>query len=224
MTFRHIETLAYLNFINESSVVYDIGAHVGETVNFFNENRIPKKIYAFEPCIKNFEDLKNNTSKFNNVEYFDIALLDRSYSCKTRFRDCRTEEQDAEQDITYVNINDFISQNNLEPPTFMKIDIEGMESLVLNSFTNIFKLARPIMYVEIHAKPRDLDIQDYKDCPHWVWPQDGGFDFNKLKKLNYEIFSEKYGLLNLDVDWNPSEGDHTGYILAPQKIVNWTTR
>lgn len=221
MIFRNIEKLAYLNFINDSSVVYDIGAHIGETISFFNNVTSPKKIYAFEPCFKNFEELKVKTSNFSNVEYFDVALLDRAYSCKTKFRDCRTEERDAEQQITYVDINDFINEKSLERPTFMKIDIEGMESLVLNSFTNIFRLARPIMYVEIHAKPRDLDVQDYKDCPHWVWPEDGGFDFNKLKDFNYEIFSEKHGLLNLDVDWNPSEGDHTGYILAPQKTVNW---
>lgn len=221
MNFRNIEKLAYLNFINDSSVVYDIGAHIGETIEFFNQSENPKKIYAFEPCFKNFEDLKLNTSKYSNVEYFNVALLDKSYSCRTKFRDCRTEEHDAEQDITYVDINHFISENNLEAPTFMKIDIEGMESLVLNSLVNIFRLEKPIVYVEIHAQARHMDNQNYEDCPHWVWSEDGGFDFNNLKDLNYEIFSEKHGLLKLDVDWNPSEGDHTGYILAPQKTVNW---
>jgi FkbM family methyltransferase len=214
---REIELNCYNAFINDSSIVYDIGAHIGETSLIFARNKA-KRIYAFEPSPFNFIKLKKNTEHLNNISIFDVAFFDKKYTCRTRFRDCSTESsQDREQEIKYVLIEDFISENKIAAPDFIKIDIEGMESILLNTFKDLFEKIRPIVYVEIHANPKDLTVQNYDDCPHWKWPEDGGFDFNTLRNLNYSIFREGVGLIPTSENWNPNPGDHTGYILFPNE-------
>tara|TARA_R110000765_G_scaffold271778_1_gene370539 strand:+ start:567 stop:1238 length:672 start_codon:yes stop_codon:yes gene_type:complete len=222
MQFRNIEIEAYMNFINSDSVVYDIGAHTGETCKIFDKYS-PKKIYAFEPNELNFNELKENTKNISNLEYFKLALSDDSFSCNTRFRDCRTDrdESNPEQYIEYATIDSVSEKHSLLEPSFIKIDIEGMESKVLTTFNTIFENSRPFIYVEIHAAARGSTHENYEKCPHWVWPEDGGFDFNSLKDLDYQIFSEKDGLLNIEKDWDPSENDHMGYILTPKEKISY---
>lgn len=55
-------------------IVFDIGAHKGETVNLFKKNFDIDKIYSFEPNPNVFKILKKNTEKFNDVKIFNIGL------------------------------------------------------------------------------------------------------------------------------------------------------
>jgi hypothetical protein len=85
-------------------------------------------------------------------------------------------------------------------PNFIKLDIEGMESLVLKTFKFLFESSRPTMYVEIHAAQRGNLIQNYEDNPHWKWVEEGGFDFNLLKKLRdlgYDVLIDT--VLSMDI-------------------------
>jgi len=212
----------YGHLVDKNSIVYDIGAHIGEmSVQFANNGA---KVYAFEPSENNFGILKNNCLGLN-IECFQLALHNREYECVTRFKDCRTDyidengiKLDTEQNIKYILIEDFINKNNLLPPTFMKIDVEGMESLVLHSFNKIFTEYRPIIYLEIHAQAKDLDNQNYKDNPHWVWVEDGGYDFNKLKEYNYSIIDNN-NIKDINEDFNPQPGTHRGIILCPNEKI-----
>lgn len=203
----------YKNFFPKQSIVYDIGAHIGEMSKHFIQNGA-ELVYAFEPSQKNFFDLVKNVQGLQ-VECYNIGFHNQKYSCMTKFKDCRTDQDlDKEQYIEYYVIEDFMLKNNLARPDFIKIDIEGMESIVLKTFDLIFNKIRPIIYVEIHAAKRGNAIQNYKNNPHWIWPEDGGFDFNDLKKFKYKIINNNIEL-PYNSDYNPLEGSHTGYILLP---------
>jgi FkbM family methyltransferase len=205
----------YKNFVPTNSVIYDIGAHIGAMSNFFIENGA-KHVYAFEPSAYNLPELKNNTNHHSNITVFDVALSNESNVYNTRFKDCRLDgELDREQNIKYVILENFIKENNLDLPNFIKLDIEGMESIVLTTFDFLFTGSRPIIYVEIHAAERGATYQNYRHNPHWRWPQDGGFDFNKLKKFNYKIILNNGTELDFNLDYNPKENSHTSYILLP---------
>ena len=90
-----------------------------------------------------------------------------------------------------------------------------MESIILKTFDFLFEKIRPIIYVEIHAAPKGNTIQNYSDNPHWKWPEEGGFDFNKLKEFNYKIILNNNIEINKNLDYNPQEGSHIGYTLIP---------
>lgn len=212
----NIEEYAYCNFVKKDDVVYDIGAHVGSVSVRFAKIGV-KKVYAFEPSVTNFIDLKKNTSSFTNIECYNLALNDHEYSCKTKFKDCRTDrERDSEQDISYVVLEDLIKKERIELPDFVKMDIEGMESIVLKTFDFLFKQKRPIVFVELHVAPKN-EPQRYKDNPHWATPEDGGFDFNTLKQHDYIIIDRSLIAYPELVDWNPTPILHKGVILIPKE-------
>ena len=47
-------------------IIFDIGAHHGESISFFLENFKIKKIYSFEPSPINYRILKQNCLLFKN--------------------------------------------------------------------------------------------------------------------------------------------------------------
>jgi len=218
----HNEFDLYEKYINTDSICYDIGAHVGEIS--FQIAQKGAEVYAFEPSPNNFPNLKSNCENFK-IKCFNVGLHEKSYSCTTQFKDCRTDYTDSSgkkidtvQQIEYILLEEFIKNNNIPLPDFIKLDIEGMESLVLKTFNFLFEHKRPVIYVEIHAAPNGNKIQDYPDNPHWVWPKNGGFDFNELKKFNYLIIDEGR-VLDIAEDYNPKEESHKPYILIPLEKI-----
>lgn len=209
----------YKKYIKPGSVAYDIGAHIG--VIAFQMKMVGAEVYAFEPSPNNFPYLKANCERVG-IKCFDIAVHEKTYQCFTEFKDCRTDyidstgkKIDSIQHIKYHLLEDFIKENNLPLPNFIKLDIEGMESVALKTFKFLFESRRPTIYVEIHAQSKALDNQNYENNPHWVWPEDGGFNFNELKKFNYNILIDGK-TLNKEEDWNPIPGSHSNMILLPE--------
>lgn len=208
----------YKKYISPGTVAYDIGAHIG--VIAIQMKMAGAEVYAFEPSPNNFPYLKINCSRAN-IKCFDVAVHEKAYECFTEFKDCRTDyidstgkKMDSVQHIKYCVLEDFIKDNNLPLPNFIKLDIEGMESIVLKTFKFLFESIRPTIYVEIHAQSKSLDNQNYINNPHWVWPEDGGFDFNSLKDFNYKIIINEE-ILSDDSDWNPKPNSHSNMILIP---------
>ena len=211
----NIEEYCYDKYIKSGDIVYDIGAHVGRTSVLFAQKGA-KKIYAFEPSVFNIQELKNNTLLYSNIEIFNVALHELSEDCVTRFRDCRVDsETDREQPIKYVVLKKFIEESNLELPNFIKMDIEGMESLVLKTFDFLFTGCRPIVFVEIHAAPEN-EPQNYIKNPHWKYIDQGGFDMNTLKSYDYLCIRKDLDLSE-NRDYNPRIGAHEGAILLQKE-------
>jgi FkbM family methyltransferase len=214
-----LEKYAFETFIKQGTVVYDIGAHIGE-LSILAAQLNAKIIYSFEPSDFNINELINNTSMYKNIFIHKVALNEKSYECDTRFKDCADNRLpislDTKQHIKYAILEEYIKINQLELPDFIKLDVEGMESIVLKTFEFLFKEKRPIIYTEIHAAQRGNLIQNYKDNPHWKWVEEGGFDFNILKKFNYTILNST-GKINHNIDWNPQENTHSGLLLIPNE-------
>jgi FkbM family methyltransferase len=208
----------YKKYIQAGTVAYDIGAHIG--VIAIQMKMAGAEVYAFEPSPNNFPHLNINCSRAG-IKCFDVAVHEKTYQCFTEFKDCRTDyidstgkKMDSVQHIKYYLLEDFIKENNLPLPDFIKLDIEGMESIVLKTFKFLFESCRPTIYVEIHAQSKTLDNQNYENNPHWVWPEDGGFDFNSLKSFDYKIIINDE-ILSDDSDWNPKPNSHSNMILIP---------
>jgi len=207
----------YASIDLRNKIIYDIGANIGK-MSFEFLRLGAKHIYAFEPSPNNFLELLNNSLSFP-ITCYEVALHEKNYECKTQFKDCRTDyideygkKQDTVQDIKYIVLENFIQQNNIPFPDFIKMDIEGMESVVLKTFDFLFFKKIP-MYIEIHAQPKDLDNQNYKDNPHWIYPQDGGFDFNKLKDYKYNIQKTNGEIIPFEDNWNPKPKTHEGWLI-----------
>lgn len=214
----------YKSYIAKDDVVYDIGAHIGELTRLFIAHGA--KTYAFEPSPNNYPILLSNLKDWDGIKtnVFNVAISDKTFNCRTQFKDCRTDyidasgkKQDTEQDIQYVNLQEFMENNSLPAPNFIKMDIEGMESVVMNSLVFLLSLPNPpIFYIELHAQPRNMDEQNYENNPHWKWTEQGGFDFDTFKKYGYVMIDPVSGQEVLGT-YNPQEGTHKGYIFKSIK-------
>ena len=123
-------------------VVLDVGANIGMFSLFIKD--WAKKIYAIEPSKRIFECLKENTKKWNNIEIFNVGFSNRKGKAMLYGKGDETPqtmilEGENKELIDTTTIEDFINENKIDHIDVMKIDIEGMEYVVLadNSFRNI---------------------------------------------------------------------------------------
>ena len=75
-SFNRKKILFFFKQKNEKkiSVFIDVGAHYGETVKIFKKNFQIEKIFVFEPGRENFDKLKKNIKKIDNLKTYNIAL------------------------------------------------------------------------------------------------------------------------------------------------------
>lgn len=141
------------NFINPTTVVYDIGANIGvHTVGFAKS---AKHVYAFEPNNNNFKLLDINTTHDHNVTLFDCAISNSVGTAKIEqyelgsignFGECKLS--DIGQDCPMTTIDQLVADNEIEPPHVVKIDVESHELEVLQGMEKTIKENLPVIFYE----------------------------------------------------------------------------
>ncbi len=193
---------------NRLITVVDIGAHRGETIDFFLENFKIKKILAFEPNLSLFKYLNNKKKKFDKkviLLNFGVGLkkstkilnimadsssstinaINRKsdyYKRKMKFLSIfffSKKLLTKKQKISVNNLSYFIKKNNFKNIDILKIDAEGYEYNILKGINNLdFKKIR-FIYFEHHY---DLMIKK-------------GYKFSQINEfLNKKNFFKKYKL------------------------------
>lgn len=173
-------------FIKPNDVVLDIGAYVGLISLHFGVLR--SKVHAFEGSPRNYFRLRKIIDSFSaklDITIHEVALSNHFEKGKFRFNDCIDREHPA-QEIEYVEYDEYSKQNKLPDPKFVKMDIEGMETIALKSMTRLIREVRPIWQIECH---KDLPFK-YEGYPGHVSPSEGGFDMENFEKLGYLIFDK----------------------------------
>ena len=165
-----------LNLIRPESIVYDIGGNIGYHATAFSSKA--KKVYSFEPNLKNFELLKKNSNSFNNLEILNLAVgndngeifvEDIDLSIPGNYGLVQISNSDGET-VRIISLDEY----KLEDPDFIKIDVEGFEGEVIKGALNLITRKKPIIYYEvqdhIQFKP------DFKEI------------YNILTNLDYKLY------------------------------------
>lgn len=137
----------YSKFITQDDLCYDIGAHAGERAMCFT--KLGAKIVLVEPqwafynkLLKQFQNVKNSVCVHAAVTQFpgttQLMLCDESSECATlsqEFIDAYSIVSDFHwsktEMVPCVTLAELISRYGL--PAFVKIDVEGYESVVLST-------------------------------------------------------------------------------------------
>tara|TARA_Y100000741_G_scaffold322486_1_gene272213 strand:+ start:559 stop:1239 length:681 start_codon:yes stop_codon:yes gene_type:complete len=201
--FQKIETaVSYIlsNSINEKKflkkklnkkeiIVIDIGANVGSYLDFIIKNFKYKKIYAFEPSVKAYRQLKN---KFNskNIILENIALSNKK--TKRKFYEYKLTSQSSFYKITskknpFKNLNNIYKVKTLKLDEYLnlkekkidicKIDIQGEELNVLMGMQKYLK-KKKIKLIKVEITIRN-DYDNNKNQFVEI--------INFLKKFNYDL-------------------------------------
>lgn len=125
------DTYFLQNFkIKDDDVVYDLGANIG-AFSIACSNYNVKKIYAFEPHPEIYGCLNYNLNRYGkNCTTFNNAISDDFKTVRFGSSDSTVAssiKDDGTFEVESINLEKFVYKNNLDLPTYLKLDIEGAE-------------------------------------------------------------------------------------------------
>jgi FkbM family methyltransferase len=178
----------FAQHLKAGDTFYDIGANVG----FFSIIAAKLvgdtgKVYAFEPGEGNAQSVRHNAelNNFSQIEVIAKAVSDRSGAGQlllAKYSGGHTlAVADAPPDLAgevtvdLVSIDDLIAQNKIQPPNFVKVDVEGAELDVLKGMIETIKTYQPTVIYEIDDGDRVVYERKYRALA----------DF--FERLNYRV-------------------------------------
>ena len=178
----------FAQHLKTGDVFYDIGANVGFfTIIAAKLVGATGKVYAFEPGQGNASSIRHNAelNNFNQVEVIEKAvshssgegqLLLAQYSGGHALATADAPPDLAgEVTVDLVSIDDLIAQKKIQPPNFVKVDVEGAELDVLKGMTETIKTYQPTIIYEVDDGDRAAYERKYQELESF------------LQSLNYQV-------------------------------------
>lgn len=201
----------YSKLFNVGDTVLDIGAYLGQ--NAVVCALLGAKVHTFEPSANNYERLLKVIRPFRNITPYCKAISDKFGSEKVVFNDCSGQYNAST--VEYVILDEYIrATRRIEDPAFVKIDIEGMESIAMWGMSHIIENVRPIFDLELHFDMAPRSAM----CRGWVDPENGGYDFHTFEDLKYKWFDMET-LQPVKVDDLP-RAICKNYLVIPEERLN----
>lgn len=167
----------------QPKVIYDLGANVGIASLLFGSLCSGATVYGFEPlpenlevCALNFRNLPQPSQVFpwavgaaSGIAVFDCLNDSRGGRLESSPHDPKLKTT-GKLEVQVYSIGDLITQKGLQPPDFLKIDVEGAELDVLKGLEQHHQTVKWI-YIETHGADlkreslRWLEARGFK-----VWP------------------------------------------------------
>lgn len=158
------ETLDWISSIDEKSILWDIGANVG-LYSCFAAKYKDCKVFSFEPSVFNIELLARNIFNNNltdNVSIIPLPLTDAieisslnmtstnwggalSTFGKTYGQDGKPLEKIFEFKVIGVSISAAIESFNIPKPDYIKMDVDGIEHLILKGGLEALKNVKSVL-------------------------------------------------------------------------------
>jgi FkbM family methyltransferase len=171
-------------FLPNVDFIFDIGANIGNWTIlqrvYYNQD---VKIYSFEPAKINFEILKKNISKHNNIKIYNFALGDENnyqtlsypinlfqYKHYYAFGGLTLKTKslffrEKVQVIKFDTIFEKEFKNNIDSKNsgvFVKVDVEGSElEFLIGAFKTLKMLDNVVIQLEFTIKAFTYSKEDY---------------------------------------------------------------
>jgi FkbM family methyltransferase len=177
-------------------VIFDVGAHVGETAARYRALFPSATIHSFEPSPASFERLAAAFAGDERVKVHAAAVSDATGTAKLHVNraavtnsllasDGRAENYwgaglvDTEREVTVATlaIDDFCRDRRIEHVDVLKIDVQGAEYAVLAGANGLLaRHAIDLIYMEMIMAPHYVGQRKYHDY------------FASLDALGYQLF------------------------------------
>ena len=164
------ETLRWIENFEENSVLWDIGANIGLYTCYAAKLK-NTSVYAFEPSVFNIELLTKNVflnqlskkvtivplplvDKIKESE-FNLTSKDIGGSNSTFSKDYTYDGSKLKKEFHYkmlgINMNDCVNVLKIKQPDYIKIDVDGIEHLILEGGNQVLRQTRSVL-VEVDEK------------------------------------------------------------------------
>ena len=130
----------------------DGGAYIGDSALIYEIFYQPRKIYAFEPELENFNDIFL-TIKMNNLK--KVIPINKGLGDKEeKLKICRggpisNIKKDGIQNVNMITIDSYVFNNNLNVG-LIKLYVEGFELNALRGAKNTIKKFKPVLLIAIY--------------------------------------------------------------------------
>lgn len=203
---KYIEALSYLLKDIDKSVIFDIGAHIGQTLDLYTQEFKNFEIYSFEPFYESYKVLNEKSKNYPFANSYNIGMSDKKEEAKfysyigpnnndysqmnslfkqkeKSLREWGFEETETtkEEICKFDTLDNFCKNSSITHIDLLKIDVQGAEYKVLKGGINLLKNKKiKIVILEI------IVVSNYEN----LWKIS---DYvNYFEKLDYEL----YGLYN----------------------------
>ncbi len=196
------ERKIYRHYLNQEtfSVIFDIGANVGQTAKAFSQEFSDAKIFSFEPFEENFRKLKEIASQRSNVSAFRVALSDKRGS-EIVLRDTNpfsewnslekwTQENLAassssvKEGIELETGDNFCAEHKISKIDVLKTDTEGHDLAVLRGFSQMLKEGKISAIVSECGFPDDPSHTNFDDLNEFLKAY--GFKFRGCFEVSHK--------------------------------------
>ncbi len=165
---KESDTLEWIDQISENSIFWDIGANVG-LYSIYAAKQKNAKVFSFEPSVFNLELLARNI--FLNqlsdkvvivpLPLFDQLSINKLQMTNTEWggalssfgaeygHDGKPIHKVFEYSLVGLSLNDAVQRLNLPEPDYIKMDVDGIEHIILKGGKNVLKNVKEIL-VEIN--------------------------------------------------------------------------
>lgn len=167
-SYEYEARILFERLVSKSSVVYDVGAHVGFYTLLASELvGAAGKVFAFEPVPRNLDYLKKHLeiNHCANVVVVEAAVSDKSGT--SLFDEGPTScmghlAEGGNLTVDLVSIDDLVLSGKIPPPHYIKIDVEGAELLVLKGAKSTLGNYVPEIFLSTHSHKLHID------CCNWL--------------------------------------------------------
>jgi len=196
------------NKFSRPIVIFDVGAHYGESIKLFLKKLNIEKIYSFEASPQNFKVLKNNIYNIqsNKVEIYNFGLGEDNSnsfinqiieSSSSTINELNKNSKYFEKKLKILNVKKkgyfynklpikiitldyFIEKNNIHYVDLIKIDTEGYE---FNIIKGLLKYSPKVKLIYFEHHYDDMIIKNYKFSDIHKLLTHKGFKMMKKSKM-----------------------------------------
>lgn len=147
--------------LSDEEIVADGGMYVGDTAESFMKcvDYKYRHYYGFEPDRKNYQIAKIALSNLNNVSLINKGL----WNCETELSfngsltsSSKLDDKNGEDSVLVTSLDTFFEGK--EPPTLIKMDIEGSELEALKGSEYLIRTYKPKLAICVYHKPEDMYV------------------------------------------------------------------
>ena len=147
------------------SVIFDVGANVGQSATEYAASWPEAHVYCFEPASDTYSKLNENILPNNNISTFNLALgktprkgelFIHEHSTLNSIKQQRSDQSVDKQDIDIQTIDSFCRETNIDEIDLLKIDTEGNDLNILKGAKELMDCGRiASVLVEVGFRPTE---------------------------------------------------------------------
>ena len=192
-----LRSVLYDADIKNNLMIFDVGAHKGQTSSHFFKLFPQSFIHAFEPSPNLFAEIEKNLSKRKNIRCHNFALgetNEKAFLTRPKSDLCGQVVKTQKNNSTSISVrrlDEFCLDENISAIDLLKIDVEGNEVSVLKGASGMFE-RNAIKAILLECDFNKDDIQHSYFFDIFDFLSDQNFCFHGL--FDVVRYSPSYGI------------------------------